>query len=71
MYNEPRWGRFQDRPPRKSALYSDVSSSILGPKMGYPEVLGRVFIRLSDTMVGQSCTICPPNFMGNIKKIPY
>jgi hypothetical protein len=34
MYNEPRWDRFQDRPVRKSALYSEVSSSILGLKTG-------------------------------------
>jgi hypothetical protein len=71
MYNEPRWDRFQDRPVRKSALYSEVSSSTLGLKTGYPEVLCRVFIRTSEAMVGQSCTICPPNFMGNVKQIPY
>ena len=70
MYSEPRWDTFQDRSVRKSALYPVVSSSILGLKTGYTEVLCRVFIRPLEAMVGKSCTMCPPNFMGNSKQIP-
>jgi hypothetical protein len=63
IYNEPRLDRYQDPPVRNSALYPAVSSSILGLNTGYPEVL----CRPPETMVGQSCTIFPPNFIGNIK----
>jgi hypothetical protein len=71
MCNEPKLDRLHNRPVRTIAFYSEVPSSILGLNTGYPEVPCKAFIRLPETMVGHSCTIFPPNFMGNIKQIPY